>query len=805
MRPYLLILLMLFPTILFAQKQNNNWCFGFDAGVNFNTSPPTVFSPTISTNESIATVSSRHTGALLFYFDGESIYDANYNVMPNGTSVGFDPGGTCSHGAAIVPFINDTNKYYVFSLGPQGTSGVLAYSVVDMSLNGGMGAVLTNQRQVRIDSNFGETMVIVEGCGEYWLIAGNDIGGGGHFFAYKITVGGIVTTPVISPIKKGPGVGCFKVSPDKKQLAGAAMKWLMMYDFDIVTGAVTRERTLDSVTATTLAGFYSCEFSPDSKKLYATNFNNNELSQYNISLSTIAAVRGSKKVLHSSTTEYIGALQMGPDSNIYVGMSSSPYLGRITNPNGLYPSCVFTKNVIPLPSGSICAIGLPPAVVNVRESPHTRRDTMICVADTFVMKARPGRAWYKWQDGSTNDRFTVKGPGTYWVTMADSCAYVADTLVVTYPEDTLSSYVDSTLCSGDTLILRGRTGMGPYLWDNGSNADSLIVTQPGTYVVTSIGACVPFGDTFSVNYSIDTLTTATDTAICGDGELQLSPLKQHSNATYYWSTGTTSRDIIVRSAGKYWVSASESCTTTIDTISVNKVELSVSAGNDTIACGTDSVLLRGDVYPLGSQVQWSNGSNSLNTYVYNSGQYTLTASYTGCEASDRVFISRYPEIKVDLGSDTEICSGDTYILPRLATIDTGSIYLWQDGSATNKYYVKETGRYTLQVRSKCSNISDTVNISVRDCNLFFPSAFTPNGDGLNDVARFVGDLTNVNDFVLRIYNRRGQEVYATTNVNDGWNGTHNGQPAAMATYYYYIKYIYMGEEHLMKGDIILVR
>ncbi len=102
-------------------------------------------------------------------------------------------------------------------------------------------------------------------------------------------------------------------------------------------------------------------------------------------------------------------------------------------------------------------------------------------------------------------------------------------------------------------------------------------------------------------------------------------------------------------------------------------------------------------------------------------------------------------------------------------------------------------------------MSVTVDILVPDGNSFCAPAFTPNGDGLNDVAHLVGALTNVHDFVRRIYNRRGQEVYVSTNVNDGWDGMHNGQPAAMTTYYYYIKYSYLGEEHLQKGDLTLIR
>ncbi|WP_460432176.1 gliding motility-associated C-terminal domain-containing protein [Arachidicoccus ginsenosidivorans] len=67
-----------------------------------------------------------------------------------------------------------------------------------------------------------------------------------------------------------------------------------------------------------------------------------------------------------------------------------------------------------------------------------------------------------------------------------------------------------------------------------------------------------------------------------------------------------------------------------------------------------------------------------------------------------------------------------------------------------------------------------------------PSAFSPNGDGLNDVFRIEGITYQViKKFV--IYNKFGQIVFSTYNNNNGWDGTQNGKPCDMGTYYYLIK------------------
>jgi gliding motility-associated-like protein len=96
-----------------------------------------------------------------------------------------------------------------------------------------------------------------------------------------------------------------------------------------------------------------------------------------------------------------------------------------------------------------------------------------------------------------------------------------------------------------------------------------------------------------------------------------------------------------------------------------------------------------------------------------------------------------------------------------------------------------------------------VDIDYHD-NLFIPTAFTPNGDGKNDIFR-IGNLTFQKVQEFRILNRWGQEVFSATD-NRGWNGFFKGKPQDAATFYYLIRVAYPdGATKMFKGDVILVR
>jgi gliding motility-associated-like protein len=101
--------------------------------------------------------------------------------------------------------------------------------------------------------------------------------------------------------------------------------------------------------------------------------------------------------------------------------------------------------------------------------------------------------------------------------------------------------------------------------------------------------------------------------------------------------------------------------------------------------------------------------------------------------------------------------------------------------------------------------SDSVYIDAQSCcNVFFPSAFTPNGDGRNDVFRNAGlGYHKMHDF--RITNRWGQTVFESVNPESAWDGTFNGEPQDLGVYYYFFTYDCDGKIVMDKGEVTLIR
>jgi hypothetical protein len=114
---HLILIFTLQSPVVFGQLQNNNWVFGYGARVNFSGPIPVGSSnAAINSNESTASVSDPATGQLLFYTDGRKVWNANNQVMPNGANLLGGFFNSCTQGALIVPFPEDNQRFYLFTL-----------------------------------------------------------------------------------------------------------------------------------------------------------------------------------------------------------------------------------------------------------------------------------------------------------------------------------------------------------------------------------------------------------------------------------------------------------------------------------------------------------------------------------------------------------------------------------------------------------------------------------------------------------------------------------------------------------------
>lgn len=203
---------------------------------------------------------------------------------------------------------------------------------------------------------------------------------------------------------------------------------------------------------------------------------------------------------------------------------------------------------------------------------------------------------------------------------------------------------------------------------------------------------------------------------------------------------------------------------------------------------------------------------SFNTPGYKVIRFaTESSSCRSLITSDTVYVHPVPEADIRPLSKDQICAGDAVLLNAVPVPEYS--FAWFSGNAliargaTTTGVVAETGPVLLTVKDSygCS-ASDSVFITTKPCcEVYMPTAFTPNDDGKNDVFRLV-TLGNPLVTELRVLNRWGQTVFTSGNKNTGWDGTFNGKKLDSDTYFYYLRYkCANGKYYDVKGDVVLVR
>ena len=132
-------------------------------------------------------------------------------------------------------------------------------------------------------------------------------------------------------------------------------------------------------------------------------------------------------------------------------------------------------------------------------------------------------------------------------------------------------------------------------------------------------------------------------------------------------------------------------------------------------------------------------------------------------------------------------------------------YLWSDGSTATTYDVSTGGAIWARVTNVCGSATDTVNVTYKFCDIWLPTALSPNGDGRNELMRVKGTLGAYSQFHFAIFNRWGVNVYVSDDINAGWDGTYNNEPQPIGTYFYLLTSTLDGKTYNMKGDFQLVR
>jgi gliding motility-associated-like protein len=201
------------------------------------------------------------------------------------------------------------------------------------------------------------------------------------------------------------------------------------------------------------------------------------------------------------------------------------------------------------------------------------------------------------------------------------------------------------------------------------------------------------------------------------------------------------------------------------------------------------------------------------------GQKIISMSLTNIPCPSLPFFDtlnvHHPDAKIESVSNSDICTSDSVLFTAKPGLDYSYQWLpaifFKDEQATNLSAwgrIRRSGLVWLTVTDRWGcQATDSMGIEAKMCcDVFLPNAFTPNGDGKNDVFKLV-TKGHQEIAVFQIMDRWGKRVYESVNDQEAWDGTFNGEAQDIGTYKYYLRYRCADSKETieMKGDVILLR
>ncbi len=515
-------------------QTNNIWYFGDGAGLDFNPDPN---DPDAPTPRPIAqrhpqnipagtTTISDQAGQVLFFTDGQSVWDLNGNLMDNGDDIGGDNSSSQSVIAVGVP--QQPTLFYLFTT--QATAGgtnSVSFSLVDIKSENptGVGNVVTKNNFLFSPST--EHSAAISGGDTTWVMY-HELGNN-TFRAYPVSGQGI-GQPVMSSVGSShgfnSGVGAMKFSPDGTKLAvtiseGGCNK-TEIFEFDQQTGELTEYARLDLGCS---GDIYGLEFNQDSDRVLVSYRNGGPgIEEFIIkaidnddpdaavcpscfSSATTRAQREScilttRKTVSGTASLNLGALQIASDGQIYAAVVGSDRIGQVQVGSGCSGTSTFNQDAVqPMPGTS--NLGLPSFVQNSGSSipepalsfpPRLCLDPVLGAGALLEGGGEPDIDSYFWtithEDG-TVIRANYGGPGDEFQTLdqifstagkytielrVDRCGdpdyFTAEGEIEVVAPPTLTLAADVTLCAGDPVTLTAIDGYDPaeglydFQWTN---------------------------------------------------------------------------------------------------------------------------------------------------------------------------------------------------------------------------------------------------------------------------------------------------------------------------------------------------
>lgn len=224
--------------------------------------------------------------------------------------------------------------------------------------------------------------------------------------------------------------------------------------------------------------------------------------------------------------------------------------------------------------------------------------------------------------------------------------------------------------------------------------------------------------------------------------------------------------------------------------------------DDTSSCSPVALEIGVDEI-FGVNYLWNTGSNLSKIMTTGFGDYWLEMEQNGCKIRDTIRVTQKPKPIVGLGNDTTICRYKPVVL---STASSGyNSYLWSTGETTPSILVTQPGTYSVTISENSCEATDSIRVSPGDCDVYIPSAFTPNGDNMNETFGVI-DIVAVQYFSMQIYNKWGQLIFTSNDIARKWDGTYKGKQSPNGAYIWMMTYVNQrGRKFYEQGTVLLIR
>jgi len=553
-----------------AQNQANIWYFGHQNGLDFNTGYPIHLADCPRWLKYSNCISDTN-GNLLFFTDGQTVWNKDLEVMMNGT--GLDGDFNNWQPSVICPDPGNPDRYFIFTVGSWDIHKGLEYSIVDMTLDDGRGAIV-NKNIIVSGGEFAKhkiTAVRQANNLDWWIITRfQELDSPNAWACFSLTSAGI-NPPVITPaynsltMQSGP----VKVSHDQKKIisvqSGSANSHgsFDVCDFDRVTGTITHKYRIKEHCYECF-GIYGMEISPDSKLLYISfdalnlvpaNEHYSFIYQYDLTKKDSLEFLNSRLVVN--TNNNAGDLQLAPDGKIYVSTSGfdpqgNRYLGVINDVWKKGAFCNFQKNAVDLgtQNNSTTLPSFPSELLyrfifvgSCAKTPFTFRHRFIPEPDSIM---------WSFGDGTTSTDFNpthvFQSGGNYEVHahVVYPDGRIEETSreveVLAAPEPWLGN--DTLMCAATTVQLDAGTGFTQYVWNQQFPPGNqyYTVTDTGYYSVKVRNDLGCYGsDTIHIGLYppvfLDISNVQISNTTCGNSTGAIRGIQVSPAATVEWHDG----------------------------------------------------------------------------------------------------------------------------------------------------------------------------------------------------------------------------------------------------------------------------